>query len=146
MLIIFPWMSIAVLGMVFGKQLLNNSETAYSGILNAGLVCIILFPIVRLIGIFGNFQPIDGSHWIDFLNVVKYPPSLVFTLFTLGVNCILLYLFEKFHTKLGKVIIPLIVFGKTALYFYFAHWFLYGAIGSFFFFVITACKLRISPG
>jgi len=132
---ILPWMSITVLGMVFGKELLKDPGKAYSRIFVAGLICLALFPILRWIGGFGNFRPAAGSSWIEFLNVVKYPPCLVFTLMTVGINCVLLYLFERFHNRLGKWKNPLLVFGKTALYFYFAHWFLYAAFRLPFFFI-----------
>jgi len=132
---VIPWLSISVLGMVFGKELLKDSGKAYLKLLVAGLICLILFPIVRLTGGFGNFQPPSLQGWIEFLNVVKYPPSLGFTLITLGVNFVLLFLFEKIHRKLGIWKTPLLVFGKTALFFYFAHWFLFSAVGLLFFFI-----------
>ena len=132
---VIPWLSISVLGMVFGKELLKDSGKAYLKLLVAGLICLILFSIVRWTGGFGNFQTPYFRDWIEFLNVVKYPPSLGFTLITLGVNFVLLFLFEKIHRKLGIWKTPLLVFGKTALFFYFAHWFLFSAVGLLFFFI-----------
>jgi hypothetical protein len=35
---------------------------------------------------------------------------------------------------LDKWVKPLSLFGKTALYFYFAHWFLFGALGFIFYY------------
>lgn len=132
---VIPWLSFSLLGMVFGKDLLKDSGKAYLKLLGAGLICLILFPIVRWTGGFGNFQTPNFWGWIEFLNVVKYPPSLGFTLITLGVNFVLLFLFEKIQYKLGIWKTPLLVFGKTALFFYFAHWFLFKAIGLLFFFI-----------
>ena len=125
--LVIPWLSILILGMVFGKELLKDSGKAYLKFLVAGLICLILFPIVRGAGGFGNFQTPQSWDWITFLNVVKYPPSLGFILITLGVNFVLLFLFEKIHHKLGIWKTPLLVFGKTALFFYFAHWFFFSA-------------------
>jgi len=121
--------------MVFGKELLKDSGKAYRKLLVAGLICLILFPIVRWTGGFGNFQTPHFGDWIEFLNMVKYPHSLGFTLITLGGNFVLLFLFEKIHCKLEIWKTPLLIFGKTALYFYFAHWFLFSAIGLLFFFI-----------
>lgn len=132
---VIPWLSISVLGMVFGKELLQDSGQAYQKLLVAGLMCLILFPIVRWEGGFGNFQTPQSWDWITFLNVVKYPPSLGYTLITLGVNFVLLYLFEKSHYKLGIWKTPLLVFGKTALFFYFAHWFFFSATRLLFYFI-----------
>jgi hypothetical protein len=54
----------------------------------------------------GNFRaPHDGS-WIEFLNFIKYPPSLVFTLFMVGGNLIFLSLIERtgvWSTMAGRV-------------------------------------------
>lgn len=132
---VLPWLSISVLGMVFGKELLKDSGKAYHRLLVAGLICLILFPIVRLAGGFGNFQTPQSWNWISFLNVVKYPPSLGFTLITLGVNFVLLYLFETFHYKFGIWKTPLLVFGKTALFFYFAHWIFFSATRPLFYLI-----------
>ena len=132
---VLPWLSISVLGMVFGKELLKDSGKAYQKLLVAGLICLILFPIVRGIGGFGNFQTPPSWDWITFFNVVKYPPSLGFTLITLGVNFVLLYMFEKFHYKLGIWKTPLLVFGKTALFFYFAHWIFFSATRPLFYLI-----------
>jgi uncharacterized membrane protein len=129
-----PWLSVTLLGMLLAKELLFDSQRAFRLALFAGIGFLILFTVVRIIGGFGNFQPVNGSGWIDFLNVVKYPPSLVFTLLTLGVDLILLYLFTRAHHFFTKWRNPLPLFGKTALYFYFAHWLLLGALGSVFYF------------
>jgi uncharacterized membrane protein len=129
----FPWLGVAVLGMAFGHELLRDQKRAFRLALWAGVICLLLFPVVRFAGGFGNLQPAAGTGWIDFLNVVKYPPSLVFTLLTLGINCVLLSLFARTSSILEKWCKPVLVFGKTALYFFLTHWFLYGAFGFFFF-------------
>ncbi len=129
---VFPWLSISLLGMGLGKALLNYPDRVMNWVLFTGVISLILFGLVRWIGGFGNFQSVHDSSWIAFFNVVKYPPSLVFTLLTLGMNCILLYLFDKLKEINNTLKDIIIVFGQTALYFYFAHWFLFSAIGSIF--------------
>jgi len=114
---VLPWLSITLLGMALGKELLRDSKAAYQKVFIFGGVCLILFPVVRYVSGFGNFQPYNGNHWIAFLNVVKYPPSLVFTLMALGINGMLLVVFERFEGWLGHLKTPLLVFGKTALFF-----------------------------
>jgi len=132
---LLPWLSITLLGMVFGKELQKGQEKAYRKLLIAAISCLVLFVIVRGIGGFGNLRPPVGSHWTGFLSLIKYPPSLTFILLTLGVNGLLLILLEKFHHSFGNWKTPVAVFGKTALYFYFAHWFLYSTIGLPFYFI-----------
>lgn len=129
---VFPWLSITLLGMGLGKALLDYPDKVMGWVLSTGVVFLVLFVAVRWIGEFGNFQAAQNDSWIAFFNVVKYPPSLVFTLLTLGVNCLLLCLFDRLKKINGAWKDIFVVFGQTALYFYFAHWFLYSAIGSIF--------------
>jgi predicted acyltransferase len=74
---------------------------------------------------------------IDFLNVVKYPPGITFLLLTLGIDLVLLAIFARIWR--GKpssrfwYLNPLFVFGKTPLFFYILHLYLYGFIGRTFF-------------
>lgn len=74
---------------------------------------------------------------IDFFNVVKYPPSITFLLLTLGIDLILLAVFSRVwrgkpSSRLWSLN-PLTVFGKTPLFFYVSHLYLYGFIGRTFF-------------
>jgi hypothetical protein len=121
--------------MVLGKELLIDKENAFLRALWAGVIFLVLFVILRAIGGLGNFQPAEGSGWIELLNVIKYRPSLVFTLITLGVDMIVLYLFAKAHPFFSRWARPLPLFGKTAPNFYFAHWLLLGALGIAFYFL-----------
>ncbi len=132
---VFAWMCITLLGMAFGKEVLKDRKKAFSRLLFSGLACLVLFFPIRWASGYGNFQPWAGSGIIEFLNVVKYPPSLVFILLTLGVISIVIYLFEKFNGIPGVFKKPLLVFGQTSLYFYFAHWFFFGGISGMFFLI-----------
>jgi hypothetical protein len=57
----------------------------------------------------------------SFLNVTKYPPSLLYTLMTLGPALILLALLEKPLNSFEKLIMPI---GRVPLFFYILHIFL----------------------
>ena len=92
---VLPWLELAVFGMLFGRWLLADEKQAYQKGLWIGLVLLVLFVIVRYGNGFGNIHPRAGNTWIDFLNVVKYPPSLVYTFLTMGVNLIALWGFSK---------------------------------------------------
>jgi uncharacterized membrane protein len=129
---ILPWLGIATLGMAFGRELLKDRQQAYRKALVAGVAFLMLFVLVRLVGEFGNFIPPVGTGWIAFLNMVKYPPSLGFTMLTLGLALLLIVLFAKLGERLKKWGQPLLVFGGTALFFYFMHWFLLIQFSSFF--------------
>jgi hypothetical protein len=93
---------------------------------------LVLFVLLRAADGFGNIRPAAGSSWIDFLNVVKYPPSLTFTFLTMGVNLIALGLFSRIAEKRAMLLRPLVVYGRTPLFFYLVHLFLYAALGHLF--------------
>jgi uncharacterized membrane protein len=71
-----------------------------------------------------------GDTWIDFFNVVKYPPSMTFTLLTTGVNMLLLWVFSRANDRIQRYIKPLTVFGTVPLFFYLTHLFLYATLGN----------------
>lgn len=122
---VFGWLGVTLLGMAFGRAWLIHGSRVFRWTLIGGLLALPLFALVRLGGGFGNIRPIEGSGWIGFLNVVKYPPSLALLLLTLGASGILLYLFEQVGAALTRWGKPLLVFGQTALFFYVTHMFIY---------------------
>ncbi|HEY5731615.1 MAG TPA: heparan-alpha-glucosaminide N-acetyltransferase domain-containing protein [Anaerolineales bacterium] len=124
-----PWLGVALLGMGFARFITRDPERAYRLALIAGLTCLVLFPIVRVLGGFGNLRMPNGNTLIDFLNVVKYPPSLSFLLLSLGFDLVALALFARVSRWLAFWGQPLVIFGRSALYFFMAHWFIYGAFG-----------------
>jgi uncharacterized membrane protein len=128
---ILPWVGIAGLGLAFGKWVARDCAGAFRWLPVAGVVSLVFFVVVRALGGFGNFHAPDGGSWVAFLNTTKYPPSLTFTLFTLGVDLLLLALFSKFDPRLAQRN-PLMVFGRTALFFYLVHLYLY-TLGRFVF-------------
>jgi uncharacterized membrane protein len=126
---LLSWMEVVVFGIIFGKMLRNNSQRAYKRGLLIGVVFLLLFLILRILDGFGNTRPMDGNSWIDFLNVVKYPPSITFNLLTLGINLIILWGFSIVKVDYQKYLNPLIVIGRVALFVYVLHLFLYAIMG-----------------
>src|SRR5205814_6102480 len=96
-----------------------------------GAVVTVGFLIIRAINHYG-----DPSHWgrqgnwkftvISFLNVTKYPPSLLFLLMTLGPALLALAWFESFESRphsFGSSIQTFFVtFGRVPLFFYLLQW------------------------
>jgi uncharacterized membrane protein len=128
-----PWFGITALGVLLGRAFLADRSRALRAITWVGLAMVGVAVILRTAGGFGNVRaPRDGS-WIEFLNVIKYPPSLVFTLLMTGSNLLLLWLFDRAHlwrTQIGAI---LIVFGQAPLAFYIAHLWLFAVIGMIWF-------------
>jgi uncharacterized membrane protein len=126
---VLPWLELVVFGLLFGHWLKDDTERAYQRGLVIGLLFLFAFLILRWLDGFGNIRPRVGDGWIDFLNVVKYPPSLVFTLMTTGSNLILLWFFSRIADLSRFILGPLVVFGRTPLFIYVLHLFLYAAMG-----------------
>ena len=129
---ILPWLELVIFGMAFGKWMLNDAKRAFNTGLALGIAFLAGFIILRSLDGFGNIRPSAGNTWIDFLNVVKYPPAMTFTLITMGLNLILLWVFSKAGDLGSRLLRPLVVFGKAPLFFYMSHLFLYAAIGILF--------------
>jgi uncharacterized membrane protein len=122
---VFGWLGVTLLGLAFGRAWLVHGSRVFRWTLVGGLLALPLFVLVRLGGGFGNIRPVEGSGWIGFLNVVKYPPSLALLRIPLGVSGILLYLFDRAGPALARWGRPLLVFGQVALFFYVTHMFIY---------------------
>ena len=65
---------------------------------------------------------------MDFLNPVKYPPSLTFTLMTMSFNLIVLWAFSQVKERAQAFLAPLAAVGRVPLFFYIAHLFLYAGL------------------
>jgi uncharacterized membrane protein len=128
---IMPWLELVVFGILFGKWLRANSEKAYQKGLWLGIGLLLSFVIIRYFDSFGNLRPRAGDTWIDFLNVVKYPPSMVFTFMTMGVNLLLLWGFSRAGKRVKTASKSLVVFGREPLFMYVTHLALYMLMGKY---------------
>lgn len=127
---LLSWMEVLIFGFIFGKWLIEDKKKTYGRGLKIGIGFLSLFFILRLLNVFGNTFPMQNNFTIiDFFNVVKYPPSITFTLITMGINLIILYGFSKIQEDKEKLLKPLTVFGRVALFVYILHLFLYAVLG-----------------
>ncbi|MCJ7824081.1 MAG: heparan-alpha-glucosaminide N-acetyltransferase domain-containing protein, partial [Anaerolineales bacterium] len=126
---ILPWLELIVFGIVFGGWLHTNQKQAYKRAAYLGLIFLALFLGLRLLNGFGNIRPRVGDGWMDFLTLVKYPPSMTFTLFSMGGNLLLLWVFSRLPECVLAFLGPLAVFGQAPLFFYILHLPLYILLG-----------------
>ncbi len=125
-----PWFGTAALGVLFGRGLAQNADSARRRQWWLGLGAITVAVLLRSAGGFGNLRDARDGSWIEFFNLIKYPPSLVFTLLTVGGNLLLLDLIDRtraWTTTAGAI---LSVFGRAPLFYYIAHLWLFAAIGA----------------
>ena len=126
---LLPWLSIMILGWVFGRYLNARKSPDFQGLepipllLISGTVCLLVFAGVRWFNGYGNMMLTPAvSGWKEFLFVSKYPPSLSYIALQLGLLCIILAAMIGLEKKIG--VRPngvLLVFGQTAMFFYLIH-------------------------
>jgi len=123
-----PWIGIMALGYCFGslyrKEVEAQKRKTY--LLVIGISAIVLFIVIRAINIFGDLSPWSVysrtiTTLLSFLNVTKYPPSLLYTLMTLGPCLIFLAIAEKPLGKFGNAIT---IVGRVPMFFYILHLYL----------------------
>ena len=125
---VLPWLAGAAAGMCFGYWWKTNPDVAEKRVWLLGAALLLVGAALRAAGGWGNIRPPRDAGWIEFLNNVKYPPSLVFWLLAMGVNLMLLGLLVRLPARS-----PLVVFGQTPLFFYLAHFYLLMALAFAFF-------------
>jgi uncharacterized membrane protein len=125
---IIPWLGIMALGYCFGSLYKKEMDAALRKkyLLMIGGITIALFLLVRGINMYGDKAPWSAQSSLllticSFLNVTKYPPSLMYALMTLGPALIVLGLLEKPLNKLETMIIRI---GRVPMFFYILHLFL----------------------
>jgi uncharacterized membrane protein len=126
---LLPWLGVTLFGLAFGGWLTQIRKRALHRALWIGVGVLLLFVLLRLVNGFGNIRSRTTGGWTAFFNLVKYPPSLSFILLTIGIDLILLGLFYFIEGGRKSAGDPLLVFGRTPLFFYTIHLFLYAGIG-----------------
>ena len=128
-----PWLGIMILGYCFGYfyQTGFDSKIRKIWLLRLGFGAIILFFILRFINAYGDLKPWmsqdDFTYTVlSFFNTTKYPPSLIYTLMTLGPALLFLYGIESVKNKMTNI---LIVFGRVPFFYYILHLYLIHLIG-----------------
>jgi uncharacterized membrane protein len=122
---VLPWIGVMAVGYCLGRLYVPGYDPRERRriLLSLGLGAIALFIILRS----GNFYG-DAAHWsvqksfmfsiLSFLNVSKYPPSLLYILITLGPALIFLSVSEKPLNAWRKRIT---IFGRVPMFYYLAH-------------------------
>jgi len=125
---VLPWIGVILLGYFTGPLYhhLVKAEKRQRTLTFLGLSSLALLLILRGWNIYGETLPWELQESFiksitSFLNYTKYPPSLHFLLFTLGIGFLLLSFFEKNNGQFSQV---LKVFGSAPMFFYIVHLYL----------------------
>jgi uncharacterized membrane protein len=119
-----------LLGFGTARVFEETPRTRDARLLAWGAAVTVAFVVVRAIGVYGEPNPWQAQSGaigtlIDFLNVTKYPPSLVFLSMTLGPAAMLCSFADQLPDSIRR---PLIVFGRAPFAFYVAHLYLIHAL------------------
>jgi uncharacterized membrane protein len=121
-----PWLGILLAGFAAGRLFENAEKKRKAIFLKIGLVSIALFLIVRAINIYGDPVPWTSQKsslftFLSFMNVTKYPPSLSFTLVTVGFMFLMLSAAEGLTNAFARITT---VYGKVPLFYFLLHWYI----------------------
>ncbi|MET0534149.1 MAG: heparan-alpha-glucosaminide N-acetyltransferase domain-containing protein [Steroidobacter sp.] len=125
---LIPWIGVMMFGYSFGRLYELDSQQRQPLLIKLGAGSLVTFLLLRLSNVYGDPQPwqLEGTPIttaMSFLNVQKYPPSLLYLLVMLGIAMLLLAAFEKdrpWTRRLGF----LQTFGRVPLFFYVLHLYL----------------------
>lgn len=122
---IIPLFAIMSLGYCLGELFTSEFDTAKRKkiLATVGFSALALFVVLRYSNIYGD--PVKWSTqkdgfftFLSFLNVNKYPPSLLYVLLTIGSACVFLAFAEKVQNGVVKVVS---VYGRVPMFYYLIH-------------------------
>lgn len=123
---LLPWIGVITLGYCIGYTVFNSAQDIAKRnkiLMGFGLSSICLFFILRTMNVYGDqawsMMPTSIETIMSFMNLTKYPPSLLFILWNVGLGLILLVFIQKVENK--NWIKPLIIFGSVPMFFYIVH-------------------------
>jgi uncharacterized membrane protein len=121
---LLPWFAVMLLG--FGSSFIFEQEPSVRNtqLIKIGIALTSAFILLRASGLYGDANPweVQATGFLatvfDFMNVTKYPPSLLFLLATLGPMAIVCGLADRIGGWLKNT---LVIFGRVPFAFYVAH-------------------------
>lgn len=139
---VLPWIGVMAVGYGAGPLFVEPGAARDRKLLIIGAAMLTLFLVLRFTGLYGeaaeaaatgNYlaagswrdQPSLTAQAMAFLNVQKYPPSLLFLLVTLGVSALILPLLSRLKGVPAKA---LLAFGAVPFFFYVLHVYLVHAL------------------
>lgn len=130
------WAGLMMLGYCCGKLFTAVEPQRRNKLLfGIGIGAFALFVVLRFIDKYG-----DPGHWVkqknavytflDFMDVQKYPPSLLYMCATIGVALIFLALVKNSSSRLAKIIT---IYGRVPFFYYILHFYVLNLLHVIFF-------------
>jgi uncharacterized membrane protein len=134
-----PWTGLMIMGYGLGRLFTPAFDAArrFKILVQMGLGLIAFFVLLRLANSYGNpFQWATQKNFLytvfSFINVEKYPPSLLYMCITIGPALLLLAFVERCNNAFTQI---MTVFGRTAFFYYILHIYLIHLICTISFFM-----------
>jgi uncharacterized membrane protein len=122
---VLPWIGMIALGYCFGFLYAPDftAERRKKWLLAISFSAIGLFILIRFINVYGDLMPWSTQStplytFLSFLKTTKYPPSLLYTLMTLGPSILFLAFTENVRNPLSRFIS---IYGRVPMFFYLIH-------------------------
>lgn len=120
---LIPWVGVTAAGYGLGQVYAWDPTRRQAFLLRLGICLSVGFVVLRAINVYGDpfrwaMQRTTVYTALSFLNTVKYPPSLLFLLMTLGPALIFLWAVDA-HTP--PLLRPALIIGKVPLFYYLLH-------------------------
>ena len=123
-----PWLGILLLGYCLGAWYTKGFDSGLRRklLMRTGLFALLLFVILRYFNLYGDPSPWSEQKnavytFLSFLNVTKYPASLLYMLLTIGPVLMALAWLEKVK---APALQPFGVIGRVPLFYYILHFYL----------------------
>jgi uncharacterized membrane protein len=120
---VLPWLGIMLAGFCAGRLFALPIEKRRTLFLRLGLGALVGFVLLRFSNWYGD--PVPWAHQksgvytlLSFMNLNKYPPSLLFSLATLGILLLILSAAEGRDNALTRF---LLVYGRVPLFYFVCH-------------------------
>ncbi|HVZ96378.1 MAG TPA: heparan-alpha-glucosaminide N-acetyltransferase domain-containing protein [Chitinophagaceae bacterium] len=122
---VLPWCGIMLLGFASGRLFQALQEKRRGFFIKAGIFILLFFIAIRYINWYGDPAPWSAQKnptytFLSFINVTKYPPSLLFAAVTLGCMMLILAFGESVNNRFTQIVS---VYGKVPLFYYLIHWY-----------------------
>lgn len=123
---IIPWLGILLCGYGFGKVFTYESDRRSKVLLFTGLTAVTVFVLLRSFNLYGDRQPWSSqtttlNTCFSFIDLTKYPPSLLYACATLSIMFFVLWLFDGKENCFTRIFV---VYGRVPMFFYLLHWYI----------------------
>ena len=123
-----PWTGLMLLGYSFGKLFEQQVDATWRRkvLLKMGFGLLALFVALRFLNVYGDpvpwsVQPRGSVYtFLSFININKYPPSLLYICVTIGMGMIFLSLIEKVQNRLTGMFN---IYGRVPMFYYILHFY-----------------------